>query len=169
MLLRIEDMLSVKEDILAIHQILSGMFDKEISTINSLKAELEVLAKKADTVKKAEGVKKAADDYAEKIRADVDAYYSEAKQYEEDLKVREGKVLEDRMMVEEKDTEFVTKSNAFAEIVKDQEKKFTSRKKELDAEEERLKSREVELSRWEESLREQNNTLQAKLNLLKGM
>lgn len=169
MLLRIEDIVTIKEDILAIHQIMTGMFDKEIATLTQLRDEIKLLASKADTVKKAEAVKKAADDYAIKIKAEVDTYYAGAEKFESHLKEREIAVGAKETLLEERDTELVTKTNAFQEIVSSTNRQMMAKKKELDELADKLDHQRIELSTWEESIRQQDKLIQDKLAILKGM
>lgn len=151
-MLRLDDLLEIKENHLAIELILKGKFDEEIAKLTALKKEMEGMVEKVSTVKKMKEFVKAAEDEAASIKKSADDYYAQAEVYEQNLKTR----IEDfdKRVAEHVDIKnaFETfKNAAIAEI--DAGKKFiTDKTDELKVVEQSLDNKRLELAAWEEKI-----------------
>ena len=151
-MLRLEDLLEIKDNHLAIELMLKGKFDEEISKLNQLKQEMEAMVEKVSTVKKMKEFIAAAEKEAASIKADADEYYAKAEIYEQNLKTR----IEDfESRVDNHETavnEFVTlKNTAEAEIEKG--KKFIEDKSSMLTDlEKTLDQKRIDLAAFEEKV-----------------
>lgn len=151
-MLRLEDMLTLKEDILKIHAVMSGEFDAAIAEMKSLKSEMEAMTEKVNTVKKMNSFIKSAEDEAAKIRADADDYYAKAEIYEQNLKTR----IEDfdKRVAEHIDVKnaFETFKNATIEEIEKSKELITQKTSELLNTEKILEQKRLDLAQWEEKI-----------------
>ena len=151
-MLRLEDLLEIKDNHLAIELMLKGKFDEEINKLKQLKQEMEAMVEKVSTVKKMKEFIKAAEDEAASIKTDANEYYAKAEIYEENLKTRiedfESKVSLHEIAV----NEFVTLKNSVeAEIEKG--KKFIEDKSSMLSDlEKSLDQKRIDLATWEEKI-----------------